>query len=38
MKAETRFIGVLVKEYLGAVLNKSFGIKAEVLLQNGPKN
>ena len=37
MQAETKLISVLVKDYLGAVLHKSFGIKSDVLLQNGPK-
>jgi arginyl-tRNA synthetase len=36
MQAEHRFISVLVKEYLTAVMHKAFGIKADVLLQNGP--
>ena len=37
MKAESKFVSVVVKEYLGSVIHKTFGIKSDVLLQNGPK-
>ncbi len=37
MKAETRFVSHVVKDVMAAILHKTFGIKAEVLLQNGPK-
>ena len=38
MKVESKFIGVVVKEVVAAVINKAFGIKSDVMLQNGPKN
>lgn len=36
-KVESKFVSVVVKETLGMFFNKAFGIKSNVLLQNGPK-
>jgi hypothetical protein len=36
-KVETKFISHVVKETLSNVFHKAFGIKVDVLLQNGPK-
>ncbi len=36
-KVETKFVSQLVKETIGAIFHKAFGIKSDVLLQNGPK-
>lgn len=38
MQAETKFVTHLVKEVLGTIIHSTFGVKADVLLQNGPKN
>lgn len=38
MKAEGKFVNVFVREVMGAIINKAFGIKSDILLQNGPKN
>ena len=37
MKAEGKFVSVFVRDVMGAIINKAFGIKADILLQNGPK-
>jgi len=37
MKAEGKFVSLFVREAMGAIINKAFGIKSDVLLQNGPK-
>lgn len=36
-KVENRFVSQLVKDTLGTIFNKAFGIKSDILLQNGPK-
>lgn len=36
-KVECKFITPLVKETLAVFFNKAFGIKSDILLQNGPK-
>ena len=37
MKADPKFISHAVRETMAAIMHKSFGIKSEVLLQQGPK-
>lgn len=36
-KVENKFVSHVVKETVGAIFYKAFGIKSDVLLQNGPK-
>jgi hypothetical protein len=36
-KVESRFVSLMVKETVSSIIHKAFGIKSEVLLQNGPK-
>lgn len=36
-KIEVKFVSQVVKETLSTFFHKSFGIKCDVLLQNGPK-
>lgn len=36
-KVENKFVSQVVKETLVAIFHKAFGIKSDVLLQNGPK-
>jgi arginyl-tRNA synthetase len=37
-KVESKFVSHLVKETIGSIFHKAFGIKSDILLQNGPKN
>jgi len=36
-KAEQKFVANVVKETLTALFHKTYGIKADILIQHGPK-